>query len=92
MVYRKNKGSATTLKPPYDIDSTKWTDGEYSITVYAEDKAGNSKEEMFVFTKDASPPQISLKSPFNNSLVDDSTVLDFEVDEYNIWKVGYSLD
>ncbi|UCG68650.1 MAG: Ig-like domain-containing protein, partial [Thermoplasmata archaeon] len=90
--YSRNGGSKTSLYSPFAINTTEWPDGEYTVTIYAEDRAGNLIENWFLFTKDITLPQITLKSPENNSLLLDPTILDFEVIDDYLDLVRYSVN
>jgi parallel beta-helix repeat protein len=57
-----NEGSFITINEPYDLETGDWEDGEYEITIKAEDKAGNIVERWFIFRKDTTPPSISSAS------------------------------
>jgi len=92
VTYSKNGGTAMPLTPPYNIDTSSWPDGEYTITIYAEDLAGNFNEKWFVYKKDTAFPEITLYSPENNSLLMQALTLDFDVSDENLNSVSYSVN
>ncbi|MCK4266528.1 MAG: hypothetical protein KAX31_04545, partial [Thermoplasmata archaeon] len=65
--YSVNGSADLDLSPPYDIETTGWTDGEYDIEVRANDIAGNTAVSTYTFTIDSTCPVITLNSPANNS-------------------------
>jgi hypothetical protein len=68
------------------------SDGVHTITVYANDTAGNVGRSVSVyFTINALPPNIELFSPENKAYTTNSVSLSFDVNELTLWK-GYSLD
>jgi parallel beta-helix repeat protein len=68
------------------------SDGVHTITVYANDTAGNVGRSVSVyFTTNALPPNIELFSPENKTYTTNSVSLNFSVNEPTLWK-GYSLD
>jgi len=68
------------------------SDGVHTITVYANDTAGNVGRSVSVyFTTNALPPNIELFSPENKTYTTNSVSLRFSVNEPTLWK-GYSLD
>jgi parallel beta-helix repeat protein len=90
--YSKNSGAAVPLSPPYKINTTFWPDGVHTITVHADDLAGNFNEKWFVFTKDTTLPDITLNSPENHSLIMQAQTIDFEISDVNLDSVSYSLN
>jgi len=68
------------------------SNGVHTITVYANDTAGNVGRSVSVyFTTNALPPNIELFSPENKAYTTNSVSLSFAVNELTLWK-GYSLD
>ncbi len=90
--YSVNAGTQLPLFVPYIIDGSSWPEGENTLAIYANDLAGNSNERWFVFTKDSVAPEISLTSPENESLLIESTNLDFEVSDEHLKSVSYSIN
>jgi endogenous inhibitor of DNA gyrase (YacG/DUF329 family) len=88
VTYSKNGGIQTSLSHPYIINPSGWSDGEYIISVAAEDEAGNSNERWFRFTMDKTIPQIILNSPDNGSVLPDLSP-DFDVSDENLNSVVY---
>jgi parallel beta-helix repeat protein len=78
--YIINQGIYTSLQAPYDLNTIDWNDGEYRITIIADDAAGNSNEKWFIFTKDATLPSIISIYPKDNSIdiqIDENIVIEF---------------
>lgn len=48
--YSINGGPEIPLSGPYDIDTSGWTDGDYTIVINTEDLAGNVNSSLFFFT------------------------------------------
>ena len=68
IIYRINQGSYADFEEPYDLDTTGWDDGEHRITIQVDDEAGNLIERWFVFTIDASIPEIESASKVINGV------------------------
>jgi parallel beta-helix repeat protein len=65
--FKINDDEIKTFYPPYDIKTTGWEDGQYTIIIHAKDQAGNIKNSSFIFTLDSTPPEvthISVAAPF----------------------------
>ncbi len=92
VTYSKNGGAAKTFSPPYNLNMSQWSDGEYTISIYADDKAGNFNERWFVFTKDVISPEIILTSPENDSLLLEASTIDFDISDDNLNSVSYSTN
>lgn len=68
------------------------SNGAHTITVYANDTAGNmGYSDTVYFTIDTVPPNIEILSPENKTYTTSSVPLRFTVDEATLW-IGYSLD
>jgi hypothetical protein len=92
-MYSKNSNFPKSFYEPHKINTSSWQDGDYNITVFAEDLAGNYAEKWFIFTKDTQNPQIILcPPPENGSLIFELTDLDFEIIDENIETVSYKLN
>ncbi len=85
-------GAPTALASPFDISTTGWADGVYTVRVNATDLAGNLRFSSFTFTVDGSPPAITLNSPANNSYIPAGTTIDLTVGDANLnaanWTAG----
>jgi len=68
------------------------SEGTHTITVYANDTAGNmGYSDTVYFTVDTVSPNIETLSPENKTYTTSSVPLSFTVDEATSW-IGYSLD
>lgn len=68
------------------------SDGTHTITVYANDTAGNmGSSDLVYFTLDITPPSISIMSPENKTYDTTDISLTFTVDESVLW-MAHSLD
>jgi parallel beta-helix repeat protein len=90
--YSVNGGSQLPLAVPYNISTTGWTNGTYSILLNAIDLAGNSNSSFYFISIDSTSPTIRLDSPVNGSTVIGGTALDFEVFDDNPSQVLYSIN
>ncbi len=90
--YSINAGPGTPLSDPYDISTSGWTDGDYTVQINTEDMAGNSNSSWYFFTVDSTIPTIQLISPLNNSIITAGTILDFSVLDSNLDHVTYSIN
>jgi len=72
--YSVNGAHSEDFNPPYDIDTTGWADGDYTIEVVATDMVGNVTVRTFNFTlytplpPDTTPPTILSVNPVNTSM------------------------
>ena len=76
-------GAPTTLASPYDISTTGWADGAYTLRVNATDLAGNLRSANFTVTLDSTPPSVALNSPANGSAFRAGTTIDLSVSDTN---------
>jgi parallel beta-helix repeat protein len=90
--YSVNGGTTKSFSEPYNIDVSSWPDGHYNIEINADDIAGNINEKSFTFIIDTSPPEITLNSPENNTLLMEDSILDFEIADENLNSVSYSIN
>ncbi len=90
--YSINGGPAIPFSSPFNISTTGWIDGNYTIQINAQDMAGNSKLSWFIFFIDSKVPFIFLNDPLNNSIVKSGTILDFTVEDQNLTQVNYSIN
>ncbi len=90
--YSINSGNAMTFSQPYDLSTENWSDGEYSIQVSAIDLAGNSNSSRFFFTIDSTRPLIYLDSQQNNSVIPQTTLIEFSVEDPYLLSTNYSIN
>ncbi len=65
--YSINDGPVTIFYPAYDISTTGWVDGNYTIKIHAKDLAGNTRNVSYSFEVDSTAPEvthISVAAPF----------------------------
>jgi parallel beta-helix repeat protein len=77
---------------PYDIDTIDWLDGNYSVTIYAEDLSGTNSSRSYNFTVDSTPPAIQFRYPGNNSYLKPGTDMEFLIDDDHLSSVSYSIE
>ncbi|HKZ60234.1 MAG TPA: Ig-like domain-containing protein, partial [Candidatus Thermoplasmatota archaeon] len=86
-----NNGSGpVSLTSPFNIPTTGWADGAYTLTVNATDEAGNFASAWFRVTIDTTSPNITLVAPANNSVIAGGTVLDLSIVELNLNNASWS--
>jgi parallel beta-helix repeat protein len=90
--YIKDNNSVQDLFFPYNIDTDSWEDGRHEIEVTAEDLAGNLRKKQFVFTKDTTPPVITLNSPENNTIITEDVEIYFTITDENLDEVYYRIN
>jgi len=79
--------TVVNLTAPYDIDTTGWADGVYTIEVTATDAAGNEATAEYEFTLDSTEPVILLISPDLYSHIQPGTIIDLSVTDNNLENV-----
>jgi parallel beta-helix repeat protein len=67
--YSVNGGSNISLTDPFNISTSGWLDGDYTVQINAQDEAGNSNSSWYFFTLDSASPIIILTTPGNNSII-----------------------
>lgn len=87
--YSINGQGPNPFPPPYEIDTTGWSDDNYTIEVNATDDLGNKRRSYFNVTIDSIKPEIILISPFNNSVIEPGDTLDFDVTDANLKSANY---
>lgn len=90
--YSVNGGPLIIFWPPYDISTSTWSDGNYTIEIHAISELGNTNSSWYNFTFDGTLPSIALNSPSNNSVIPSGTNLDFEVSDTYLLSVNYSIN
>ncbi|MDY6774368.1 MAG: hypothetical protein SVS85_04160, partial [Candidatus Nanohaloarchaea archaeon] len=89
--FTNGTGTNYTLPSPFDINTSNWPEGEVSVNVYANDTAGNMNTTHWRFTVDGTPPDLSIFSPSNKTVGDDSPWLNVTASE-PIRKWKYAVD
>jgi parallel beta-helix repeat protein len=87
-----NGGSFNTFSSPYNIDTTGWEDGTYSIVIWGVDSVGNENISEFTFTIDSIPPTIQLLSPPNGTSLEIGALINLSVIDNNLDFVNYSVN
>jgi DNA-directed RNA polymerase subunit RPC12/RpoP len=90
--YSVNGGLNISFSAPYNISTLGWINGDYTIQINALDLAGNSNSSWYFFTVDSSRPSIVLNNPENNSVIPNSTILDFSIIESHLTQINYSIN
>jgi parallel beta-helix repeat protein len=90
--YSINGGSNISLPDPFDIPTSGWPDGDYTVQINAVDMAGNSNSSWYLFTIDNTPPTIILSAPGNNSIIPSGILLNFSVLDANLIQVNISIN
>jgi len=78
-VYYELDGTRYDVSNQFSIDPFDWAEGPTTITVVAEDTAGNINAEDYVFIVDRTAPTVDLTSPENES--DVHVTFEFEIDD-----------
>jgi parallel beta-helix repeat protein len=65
--YSINNLNSSSFLPPYDISTSEWIEGPYSIQISAFDAMGNFNIQTFFFTVDNTRPHVITSSIENNS-------------------------
>jgi endogenous inhibitor of DNA gyrase (YacG/DUF329 family) len=90
--YSINGQSAVSFSNPYDIDTSGWADGDYTIAIYTEDRTGNQMSRSFTFTLDSTPPEISVESALNHSTVPVGITIQINLPSPDTDEVEFSKD
>ncbi len=90
--YSLNFGNILTLLPPYDIDISSESDGNYTVNVNVTDYAGNSNLSWYNITIDSTEPVIILIFPSNNSSIIAGTEITFDIVDPNLSHANYSIN
>ncbi|MFH1721801.1 MAG: helicase HerA-like domain-containing protein, partial [Candidatus Altiarchaeota archaeon] len=95
--YRLNNGPLLTLSSPYDIDTTGYSEGTFTVQIQALDSSQNSANKTYRFTIDNSlvdntAPVITVNSPVNLSTIIPGTIIDLSVTDPNLFFVNYSVN
>jgi parallel beta-helix repeat protein len=90
--YIKDDENAKSLSYPYIIDTNFWDEGMHILEVIAEDLAGNIRKEYYTFTKDTTPPKITLDSPENNTIITGDLEVNFTITDENLDAVYYRIN
>lgn len=90
--YYLNIGNIFNIFPPYDIDISSKSDGDYVVTVNVTDFAGNYNQSWYNITIDSTDPIISLLTLSDNSTIKAGTEIDVEIVEPNLGYANYSID
>jgi hypothetical protein len=78
------------LPAPWDIDTTGWPDGPYTVRVTASSADGSSATLTAHVTLDSTPPTITPLAAANNTSIPLGTVLRFSVADTHLSSVRYT--
>jgi parallel beta-helix repeat protein len=90
--YSVNSNSNISLSSPFNISTSDWPDGNYTVQINAIDLNDNLNISWFIFFLDSTKPQINLNYPDNNSVTFSGDSFDFSVIDDNILNVNYSIN
>lgn len=90
--YSCDGGASQTLSPPFNINTTGWSEGFHILEIHAQDLVGNITTGIFCFTMDSITPLISLNSPSNNSIILPGTIIQFTVSDAHLENCTYSIN
>ena len=83
----------TTLASCANITSITWSQGQHNVTIYANDTSGNVGEATVNFTIDSINPLISISSPSNASITNNSVLsINYSSSDTNLGSCWYSND
>ena len=85
--------SMTVVLPsPFDLDTTGWADGTYSLLARAMDATGNTTTASYSLTFDSTPPSVALVSPANNSLLRANVTISFVIADPHLAGASIKID
>jgi parallel beta-helix repeat protein len=90
--YSVNDGLFNTMIEPYNISTTNWTDGNYTVKINMVDLAGNSNSSWFFFTIDSVSPAIWFNPILNNSIIPIGKLISLNITDLHLDSVRYSLN
>jgi len=82
--YYLNGDQEQDLLFPYDINTSLWPDGTFSLEIQAEDVVGNVNFTLYVFILDSSPPAISLSFPVSSSFIKPGNHINFSISDEHL--------
>ncbi len=85
-------GPYNAFFPPYDIGTTGWGEGNYSIIIIATDAAGNINFSEFFIILDSTLPVIELLSPVNGTSGEIGILINLSISDDNLDFVNYSVN
>jgi hypothetical protein len=83
-------GAGIQFLDPFDISTSEWADGTYSVQINAQDQAGNENSAMFFFTIDSTLPLISSVSVID--ITENSATIVWITDKSADSRVIYSIN
>jgi parallel beta-helix repeat protein len=90
--YSINGETNNSLVIPFNISSTGWQDGIYTIWINAEDLAGNTNSSWFDFEIDSTPPEINLDQKYNHSTIPAGEIIHLDIIALDLDVVQFSID
>ena len=76
----------------YSWDTTSVTDGSHEIVAYANDTVGHQASYSITVVVDNTPPDVSISSPQNNSVVHDTITIELSSSDLHPDKTWLSID
>ena len=76
----------------YDVDTRKYPDGELEISLYIEDRAGNSYTISRTIMIDNTPPIFQLISPSNETICTGIITLEYSIDDPHLDETWMEID
>lgn len=76
----------------YDVDTRKYPDGELEISLYIEDRAGNSYTISRTIMIDNTPPIFQLISPSNETICTGILTLEYNIDDPHLDETWMEID
>jgi DNA-directed RNA polymerase subunit RPC12/RpoP len=90
--YSINGGADNVFSDPFQIQTSDWEDGDYTIQINATDQAGNPNSLWFFFTIDSTPPTISIDPDLNHSIISIGEIIQLNISDPDTNTVMYSID
>jgi ribosomal protein S27E len=75
----------------FELNTTTWTDGEYTVDVVANDTVNHTNSASFGFTIDSMLPTVSLASPADGAVIRAGTSISFTVVDTHLARTEYRV-
>ena len=91
--YTTDGGVTNTTLPDCSNTSFTASEGSNTVTVYANNSAGNQNSSSATFTVETSAPSLTIQNPVNNSFSSSANIpLDYSVSDPNLQSCWYTTD